>query len=236
MAGNQPTPLQTTSPPPGPYPAYAQPPPLHINLRPQSTYGNPQELATSAYDSPIGAPQPGGGPAEPYSASVYSQEDLYAPDQGAPSAPPPAQTSIPAPLALGGGGQQPQYTAYNPRTNQQPDAAAAAAAVPSYDVAAAVATVVPPQPTGSAPPIPQGVQPHSSSSPSYGLGVGTSPPPPLQPNGPAYDARQALPSQLVPGGPGGPSSLSQQQPQYKAYVPPANEPSAPQDYYRQSAY
>ncbi|KAK7753641.1 ESCRT-0 subunit protein hse1 [Diatrype stigma] len=231
MAGNQPTPLQTTSPPPLSYPAYAQPPPLHINMRPQSTYGNPQELATSAYDSPIGAPQPGGAPSEPYSASVYSQDDLYAPDQGAPSAPPPAQTSVPAALALGGGGQQPQYTAYNPRTNQQPDAAAAA--VPSYDIAAAVAPVAPPQPTGSAPPIPQGVQPHSSS-PSYG--IGTSPPPPLQPSGPAYDARQSLPSQYIPGSGTTSQPLQPQQPQYKAYVPPTNEPSAPQDYYRQSAY
>ncbi|EMR71105.1 putative class e vacuolar protein-sorting machinery protein hse1 protein [Eutypa lata UCREL1] len=198
----------------------------HNGPRPQSTYGNPQELATSAYDSPIGAPKPG-GPSDPYSASVYSQDDAYAPVSDQPSAPPPsvpgpAPSSVPAPLALGGQQQhqqQPQYTAYNPRTNtqnqQQQD-------TPSYDA------IPPPQPTGSAPPIPH-------------QGYGATPPPPLQPSGPAFDARQSLPSQaqqqnaavMVP------APLQQpQNPQYKAYVPPgaAGEPSAPQDYYRTSAY
>lgn len=72
----------------------------------------------------------------------------------------------------------------------------------------------PPVPTGAAPPIP---------------GPGRSDvltPPPLQPGGPAYDARHGLPSQATP-------------PQYRAYVPPgaaADGPSAPPtaDYYRQS--
>ncbi|KAI5856706.1 hypothetical protein GGS23DRAFT_588796 [Durotheca rogersii] len=204
----QPTPLQTSSPPPQAYQAYSQPP--AAGPRPQSTYGNPQELATSAYDSPVATHNP--GRPDPYSASVYSQEDPYAasPTAPAPSAPPmPAPSgpapAVPTPLALAPHSPvlpQPQYTAYNPQRHD------------SYD---APPQAPPPQPTGSAPPIPQGQPPHVMT------------PPPLHPGGPAYDARQSLPSQM------GGHPAPQPQPQYKAYAPPGNEPSAPQDFYRQHA-
>ncbi|KAI0009261.1 hypothetical protein F4779DRAFT_583265 [Xylariaceae sp. FL0662B] len=202
-AGKQPTPLQTSSPPPQPYQAYPQAPP-QSGQRPQSTYGNPQELATSAYDSPVAAHNP--GPSDPYSASVYSQEDPYASSPTAPSAPAPSAPSgppqgIPTSLAIGNypaAPSQPQYTAYNPHQAQRQD---------SYDAP-------PPQPMGPAPPVPVGQAPHVLT------------PPPLHPSGPAYDSRQSLPSQM------GQHSPPAQQPQYKAYVPPLNEPSAPQDFYR----
>ncbi|KAF3055054.1 Class E vacuolar protein-sorting machinery protein HSE1 [Daldinia childiae] len=212
-AGKQPAPLQTSSPPPQAYQAYSQP--AQAEQRPQSTYGNPQELATSAYDSPIAATHNPSRP-DPYSASVYSQEDPYAtsptatapsaPSAPVPSAPPGPAQGVPTPLAIAShpsAPSQPQYSAYNPNVQRQD----------SYDAP----SQIPPQPTGSAPPIPQGVQPPSN--------VMT--PPPLHPGGLAFDARQSLPSQAPLGQP--------QQPQYKAYVPPGNEPSAPQDFYRQNA-
>ncbi|KAI1322746.1 hypothetical protein F5Y16DRAFT_385728 [Xylariaceae sp. FL0255] len=187
------------------YQAYSQQPPTqqqqqHLGgPRPQSTYGNPQEL--SAYDSPVATH---GNPADPYSASsVYSQEDPF----NSPTAPPAPSASppmgppqgVPTPLAIAHHQpvHQPQYNAYQPQQAQQP----------------------PPQPTSAAPPIPQG-----------GPGQVMTPPP-LQPGGPHYDARQSLPSQ------GHHPSAPTPQGQYKAYAPPAasHEPSAPQDYYRQSA-
>ncbi|KAI1371066.1 hypothetical protein F4677DRAFT_436679 [Hypoxylon crocopeplum] len=209
--GKQPAPLQTSSPPPQPYQAYSQPP--QAGQRPQSTYDNPQEL--SAYDSPI-ATTHNPGRIDPYSASVYSSEDPYAASPtatapSAPSAPPPSAPSgpaqgIPTPLAIANhpsAPSQPQYSAYNPNPQRHD----------SYD-----AQVPPPQPMGSAPPIPQAIQPMMT-------------PPPLHPAGPAFDARQSLPSQM----PHAPPQQQPQQPQYKAYVPPGSEPSAPQDFYRQNA-
>ncbi|EGR44490.1 uncharacterized protein TRIREDRAFT_70251, partial [Trichoderma reesei QM6a] len=74
----------------------------------------------------------------------------------------------------------------------------------------------PPQQNSSAPPNQASQRPPNVMSP-----------PPLQPSGAAYDARQGLPSQSGPG--------SGQQ--YRPYVPPgSSEPSAPapNDYYRQS--
>ncbi|KAK4201546.1 putative class E vacuolar protein-sorting machinery protein [Triangularia verruculosa] len=72
--------------------------------------------------------------------------------------------------------------------------------------------------------------------------VSTMSPPPLQPGGAAYDARQSLPSRTG----GGEGAGGGQQPQYKAYVPPGaaqvaggggdDGPSAPGDYYRNAAY
>ncbi|KAJ1324824.1 signal transducing adaptor molecule [Microdochium nivale] len=219
-----PAPIKTTMSPPPPQPqqnfqAYAPP---QSNLRPQSTYGNPQELATSAFDSPVAAHHPGGGPQEEY--PTYSQDEthLHSPGGGNPSAPSygppqppqgatappgyaPQQPSAPAPQT------QLQYTAFNPAAQQG-----------TYEGPAAQA---PPQPTSPAPPVPQGVMS----------------PPPLQPNGPALDARQSLPSQAL----GRPSQPSQ--PSYRAYVPGGgapsaagigpqggpSEPSAPHDFYRQ---
>ncbi|KAH8776350.1 VHS domain-containing protein [Diaporthe sp. PMI_573] len=103
-AGKQPDvpPIQTnTSPPPaGQYVPYSRPPipgsqpPPQDHQRPQSTYGpgsgpsNPQELATSVYDSPIASHNP-------QSAATYTSS-AYSPDDG-PSAP--SEPSYPAPSA-----------------------------------------------------------------------------------------------------------------------------------------
>ncbi|KAI0968253.1 hypothetical protein F4678DRAFT_443795 [Xylaria arbuscula] len=209
-AGKQPAPQQTSSPPPQQaYQPYTQAPHL-AGPRPQSTYGNPQELSTPAYDSPVATHNNASGP-DPYSASAYSQDDMYSsPTAPAPSASPLGPSSIATPLALASHPGQPQYTAYNPNPHplQHQD---------SFD---APSQPPPPQPTSAAPPIPH-AQAHDSVTPL-----------PLQPGGPHYDSRHSLPSQAH-------SQAQQQlqQPQYKAYVPPAGsaEPSAPQDYYRQGA-
>ncbi|KAK8012465.1 hypothetical protein PG991_009840 [Apiospora marii] len=212
-AGKQPVNINTSSPPPQPYSAYSSQPPAQGGQRPQSTYGNPQELATSVYDSPVAPHRQGSG--DLYSASVYSTEDPYASSSPtAPSAPPPLapggpHQGVPTPLAVGGAPSapsapsQPQYSAYNPHQQQPTDFDASAPSAPS-----APTNAPPPLPTNAAPPIPAP------------LAVGR---PPNQ------DARQGLPSQMSPP-PG--------QAQYKAYAPPGsnNEPSAPQDFYRQSAY
>ncbi|KAI1118381.1 hypothetical protein F5Y14DRAFT_400198 [Nemania sp. NC0429] len=205
-AGKHPAPTQPSSPPPQQaYQPYTQA--SHVaEQRPQSTYGNPQELSTPAYDSPV-ATHNASAP-DPYSASVYSQDDVYSsPTATAPSGSPLGPSGPPqgvvTPLTLASHPNQPQYSAYNPRPNQRQS---------SFD---APSQPPPPPPTGSAPPIPQG----------QSLDVMT--PPPLQPGGPLYDSRQSLPSQAPP---------QFQQPQYKAYVPPAvgSESGAPQDYYRQA--
>ncbi|KAI0097238.1 hypothetical protein GGR51DRAFT_541449 [Nemania sp. FL0031] len=210
-AGKQPAPAHPSSPPPQQaYQPYTQASHL-AEPRPQSTYGNPQELSTPAYDSPVATHNNASAP-DPYSASAYSQDDMYSsPTAPAPSASPPRLSGppqgVPTPLALSSHPAQPQYTAYNPRPPQHQS---------SFD---APSQPPPPQPTGSAPPIPLGQPPHVMT------------PPPLQPGGPHYDSRQSLPSQAAS------HAQHPQQPQYKAYVPPSmgGEPNAPQDYYRQGA-
>ncbi|TEA11428.1 Autophagy-related protein 13 [Colletotrichum sidae] len=204
--GKGPAPINTSSPPPvNPYSAYSQPP----DQRPQSTYGA-QELATSVYDSPIAAHNPSS--AATYTSSVYSQEDPYnnptSPVVGTSTvtAPPPSSYQSSAPAGQPSQPpqpQQPKYQSYQPPSAPAQD---------NYNNAPTQAP--PPVPTGAAPPIP-------------GAGrTGALTPPPLQPGGPAYDARQGVSGQGA-------------QPQYRAYVPPgaaADGPSAPSanDYYRQS--
>lgn len=68
--------------------------------RPQSTYANPQELATTAYDPPQ-AQQPD----SEYSASVYSQDDGFASSAHSNQQPPASQQ---------------QYIAYAPPQQSQP--------------------------------------------------------------------------------------------------------------------
>ncbi|KAF6824760.1 class e vacuolar protein-sorting machinery protein hse1 [Colletotrichum musicola] len=210
--GKAPAPINTSPPPPAnTYTAYSQPP----NQRPQSTYGA-QELATSVYDSPIATHNPSS--AATYTSSVYSQDDPYSNNNlsspvigtSTVAAPPPSsfQPSAPTGKAPGQPSQpsqphQSQYQSYQPPSVAGQD-----------NYSAPPTQAPPPVPTGAAPPIP---------------GAGRSEaltPPPLQPGGPAYDARQGLPSQAS-------------QPQYRAYVPPgaaSDGPSAPpaNDYYRQS--
>ncbi|KAK3897517.1 class E vacuolar protein-sorting machinery protein HSE1 [Staphylotrichum tortipilum] len=233
--GKQPTPLQTSaSPPPANhYTPYQAP---QAAARPQSTYGSgPQELSTSVYDSPV-APQ-NSNPVAPYPPSVYTpEEDPYtaaANNQepiSPPSVPPPA---IPAPSAPAPDHRQPSYSH----------------APPSQYTAYHAPQTQPHQmnPYTNDTPHPQQPQPQpqqqQQSRPPMPLS-----PPPLQPTGHAYDARQTLPSRTnnAPAGP----------PQYKAYVPPggpvpaADEgygaPSAPvagspqaqvtEGYYRTAAY
>ncbi|KAI3324282.1 hypothetical protein HD806DRAFT_64102 [Xylariaceae sp. AK1471] len=206
-AGKQPAPPHASSPPAQQaYQPYTQASHL-AGQRPQSTYGNPQELSTPAYDSPIATHNNASAP-DPYSASAYSQDDMYSsPTAPAPSASPPGPPGPPqGATPLASRPTQPQYTAYNPHSPQHQNA---------YD---APSQPPPPQPTSAAPPIPHG-QPPDAMAPA-----------PLQPGG-HYDSRQSLPSQAHP------YAQQPQQPQYKAYVPPAagSEPSAPPDYYRQSA-
>ncbi|RFU35094.1 hypothetical protein B7463_g1222, partial [Scytalidium lignicola] len=90
-SATKPAPIQTSSPPPAQYATMQQ-----TGHRPQSTYSNPQELATSAYDSPVNNQQ-----GAPYSASVYSDDPYSA---TAPSNEPPTQQ---------------QYTPYSPKQSQQ---------------------------------------------------------------------------------------------------------------------
>ncbi|PQE33724.1 hypothetical protein CJF32_00009124 [Rutstroemia sp. NJR-2017a WRK4] len=111
-SGSKPAPLQTNSPPPTQYPTQ-QPQTGH---RPQSTYSNPQELATSVYDSPIQQLNP--QPLAPYTAYPGGEPDGY-------SSIPPAQ--VPAPL---------QYHAYKPpqQPSQPPQSSQPSQpSQPSYD-------------------------------------------------------------------------------------------------------
>ncbi|KAJ4393796.1 ESCRT-0 subunit protein hse1 [Gnomoniopsis smithogilvyi] len=123
-----------TSKTPQPSAPYDNHPSQQQQQRPQSyappATNNPQELATSVYDSPI-------APHNPHSAATYTSS-TYSPEE--PSAPSYAPPSVP----------------------------------------------------------------------------GESAPPPLNPSGPAYDARQGLPSQGGTGAGGGGSG------QYKAYAPPSS--------------
>ena len=214
--GKQPAPIQTSPPPSAQgYAPYAQPQgPNNHGPRPQSTFNNPQELSTSAYDSPVAQHNPNS--AATYSSSVYSPENYDAPAPAGPSFPPPGGNGPSAPGQPPHAGYQ-TYTAYQPPTQPPPQAPYA-----GYDAAPDSA---PPQPLGNPPPIPQ-------SRPQQ-HGVLT--PPPLHPSGPAYDSRQNLPSRM--GGAGPPSAPGGGETQYKAYVPPQADapsaPSAPNDYYRQ---
>ncbi|KAK7738539.1 ESCRT-0 subunit protein hse1 [Cytospora paraplurivora] len=78
-------------------PDHQQRPQGTYDQRPQSTYGpgsgpgNPQELATSAYDSPIATTH------NPQSSAAYTSSSAYSPDESAPSAP--SEPSYPAPSA-----------------------------------------------------------------------------------------------------------------------------------------
>jgi signal transducing adaptor molecule len=223
--GKLPAPLQTsTSPtgtrPPAQYNAYQGPP---AGARPQSTYGSgPQELSTSVYDSPV-APH-NSNPAGAYSGASYPppEEDPYhaaSPNAGrssnapnAPSIPPPSVPGASAPSAPGTG-----YGGYAPYQN--PSAPQPSQPYGGYDGYGNSDGRPPPLPLGQAPPVP-----HGQGRPDAPLS-----PPPLQPSGAAYDARQTLPSRLSTDG----------RPQYKAYVPPGSGPgpsapdgpSAPTDYY-----
>ncbi|KAK4174458.1 hypothetical protein QBC36DRAFT_292437 [Triangularia setosa] len=206
--GRQPAPIQTSVSPP-----------------PQNQYTAYQSPQTGA---PGGNPRPqsygSGGPQE-LSTSVYdspiaahhnpsasyasfysANDDPYA--AASPSAPSaPSAPNVPPPSVPGAASTNPYY--------------AAAASGPSAPYSGAGYDG-----GNNAPDSPYTARPPAS----------TMSPPPLQPTGAAYDARQSLPSRTGGAGEGG-------QPQYKAYVPPSAQvgagddgPSAPGDYYRNAAY
>ncbi|KAK4217214.1 class E vacuolar protein-sorting machinery protein hse1 [Rhypophila decipiens] len=228
--GPKPAPIQTSSPPPGAgqYAPY-QPSAPQGGVRPQSTYGAPQELSTSVYDSPIAPHNAAMNSAATYSSSHYSTDDPYAAAAQSPvglggrtpsfpSAPTPEnhnQTNNQRQSSYG------QYSVY--QTQPQPPGAYPGT---GYDNGPADSSTslgaIPPAPSGQAPPPPTGANHQRPTQPLS--------PPPLQPSGSAYDARQTLPSRVggasspgaapsAPPGGGGPS-----QPQYKAYVPPGGSP------------
>ncbi|KAL2162244.1 hypothetical protein VTH06DRAFT_7157 [Thermothelomyces fergusii] len=210
--GKQPAPLQTSASPP-PAHQYVPYQAAQASARPQSTYGSgPQELSTSVYDSPIATQNTHA--AAPYSSSTYNSpdEDPYtaaaASNHNAPasSSSPPSSTSVPAPApapsapgleqrqpSYGHGSGPRRYSSYHAQPPQQPGSYPAG----PYDAAGTAGGADPSRPAGAA-----------------------MSPPPLQPGGPAYDARQTLPSRVASGPPAGPAGSPQQQPQYKAYVPP----------------
>ncbi|KUJ23063.1 uncharacterized protein LY89DRAFT_166208 [Mollisia scopiformis] len=95
-SNQQPPPSQ--SPPPNQYTG----PQPQTGHRPESTYSNPQELATSIYNSPIGNRRD-----STYSNSLYSQEDPYSAGGSGTGQPPLAQQ---------------QYSAYAPQRQPSYDA------------------------------------------------------------------------------------------------------------------
>ncbi|KAL1899778.1 ESCRT-0 subunit protein hse1 [Sporothrix stenoceras] len=135
---------------------------------PHSTYGNPQELSTSAYDSPIASHNPNAAnippaAAQPTSAHTYASS-VYSPDQygppsttGLPSGPlPPTETnnaSAPPP-------SNPSYQAYNGYPSSAPAPPQNAAPAP---------------PTSSPPPAPYDSRTSLPSRTSVGAGPGSPP-------------------------------------------------------------
>lgn len=208
--GRQPTPLDTNSsptPPANQYTPYSAPP---ASTRPQSYGGAPQELSTSAYDSPI-APH-GSNPAAAYSSyGPPPQEDPYT-----------AAASASSPVAAAG---RPLSTAIPPQPSAPPPSSPSGPAYGQYapyqpSQGYGGGYDAPSAPLGQAPPVPQG----------QGR-------PPMSPPPAGYDARQTLPSH---GRMQQPQPQQGGAPQYKAYVPPGagagpgegpSAPSAPGDYY-----
>ncbi|KAG4028358.1 hypothetical protein MFRU_022g00780 [Monilinia fructicola] len=236
-SGSKPPPLQTNSPPPIQY-STQQPQTGH---RPQSTYSNPQELATSVYDTPIQQQNP-----HPYTA--YAETDPYttAPAIAQPSqqynaykppqqpSQPPQQSSLPSqpsyePPAAPSATQAPQqYSAYNPPQQQsQPSE-------PSYEPPAVPQSTQSPQQYSAYKP-PQ--QPSQPPQPTY-----EPPAPPNQIPSPVQsspypvpdDARTVLPNQGQYKAYQRPDSSDSNQGLSNAPSAPPAEASNPADFYRQN--
>ncbi|KAE8453467.1 ESCRT-0 subunit protein hse1 [Mollisiaceae sp. DMI_Dod_QoI] len=127
-SNQKPAPLQTHSPPPVQYPG----PQPQTGHRPESTYSNPQELATSIYNSPVSQNRR----ESTYSASLYSEDDPYSASGAANSQPPVSQQ---------------QYSAYAPPQQQYPPQQR-----PTYDAPPPPVGAAPPPPSGpSYPTVPQ---------------------------------------------------------------------------------
>jgi signal transducing adaptor molecule len=222
MAGAE-VPPQGTTPP-----AHSQYPPRDQGQRlpsagkqpaPIQTSPPPQQQGYAPYSQQPSAPNHGPRPQSTYnnpqelSTSVYDSpvaphnpnsaatysSSVYSPDNDFGASSPSHPGGPSGPPGGGPPGGYQPYTAYHPSAPGD----------------------APPPPTGAAPPVPG-----SNTRPGPG-NVMT--PPPLHPSGPAYDARQTLPSRTG------------DTPQYKAYVPPGaaaaggEAPSAPGDYYRSAS-
>ncbi|KAH0562744.1 hypothetical protein GP486_002593 [Trichoglossum hirsutum] len=164
-------PLGRGRPPPGGHPN--QPIQPSQGHRPVSTYDNPQELATSIYDSPVD-PRPsgpgyalGGRPNPDYSPSVYSPQDGFGP-----------------------GGALPPTSAARPNSSVPPGP------YPSQQHPAAP-THLPPAAPASPPLLQQQQQPYPSSPPSGPPG-----PPYVASGFPRPTPAQYPGAQPAPGGPG----------------------------------
>ncbi|QSZ35996.1 hypothetical protein DSL72_007120 [Monilinia vaccinii-corymbosi] len=227
-SGSKPPPLlQTNSSPPNQYPTQ-QPQTGH---RPQSTYSNPQELATTVYDSPVQQKTP-----HPYTA--YAETDAY--------------TATPATV------QPPQqYNAYKPPQHSYEPTAAPQATKSPHQYNAYKPPQQPSQPSQPSQPLyePSATPPASKSPQIYN--AYKAPQQPSQPPQSTYET--PAPPNQVPSPIQNPphqglndsrTSLPTQG-QYKAYQRPdssdsnqglSNAPSAPPggasnpaDFYRQGA-
>jgi signal transducing adaptor molecule len=154
--------------------------------RPQSTYTNPQELATSTY-SPVQHHQPPPSN-EPYSASIYSQDDPYSAGGAAASQP-----------------QQQQYAAYVPPVQQQQQQQPSQ---PSYEPPAPPGAVPSPLQVNQGYPAVDARQ----TLPSQGMGVAQGGYKPYQRPGSA-DGREGR-RQSGGGGAGGPADYYRQSTAY----------------------
>lgn len=115
--GRLPAPTNASSPPPT-NPEYPTVTVQQTGHRPSSTYGNPQELATSAFSSPTMEQNPqGGGYIGNIGSQPYPDEDPY-------GAGPPSQTQPSQP-------PQAQYNAFHPAPSGQ--APSAPPGQPSYE-------------------------------------------------------------------------------------------------------
>ncbi|EFX04633.1 sh3 domain containing protein [Grosmannia clavigera kw1407] len=187
---------------------------------PQSTHGNPQELSTSAYDSPVVSHS---ASTEPASAATYTSS-VHSPDQFAPSGPTPGSPSPDNAPRLPT--SYPAYVSYS----HPPTAQAPYSSVPE-----APTTATPAPPTTSPPPAPDNYYdarqrlpsiPASANVPAA-LSVPSAPPAPSAPSAPSGPSAPAVPGASI------------DQPQYRAYMPSTNAPTAPggpvaDDYYRRT--
>ncbi|KAI9805914.1 MAG: ESCRT-0 subunit protein hse1 [Sarcosagium campestre] len=220
--------------------------------RPQSTYENPQELATSIYDSPVASSHPQQQqqqqqqhqqpPQQQYPpAQVHNTE--YSPSVYSPNSPPPPSGPVQEygypPQAQGSQQDAPlkQSQPYGAYQTPQAQAQGSLQHAPLKQS----------QPYGAFQ-TPQAQAAHSQQQQSYPTYAApsvpsTSPPPPKQQQGTGYPALNAgAPSSQPAAGPGpgigpGPGPGSGPSGAYQAYMPPSQQgrPDNPGDYYRQGA-
>ncbi|KAF4630169.1 hypothetical protein G7Y89_g7970 [Cudoniella acicularis] len=144
-SSSKPAPLQTSSPLP---PLSTRLNSHKLVIAPRALTSNPQELATSVYDSPVNQQNPNSA----YSASVYSPEEQFPPTGLANQQPPPSQQ---------------QYNAYVPpplQTQAPPQSH------PSYDPPAPPGNAPPPVPSNAGYPVLGQAYDARNTLPSQGAG------------------------------------------------------------------